>query len=289
MSTFVPPLFKNFGKNVQDLFKKKFEYDHTVKTINKSANGVTLESGGVSTSKGARGYVKGKLVNNKYGEAEIEINTDASPIKTTAKLTQLADRTTVTLTAASNCNAKAELEYNKANFAIHSTLNTDCKTHAFAAGASVGLEGFSLGCGGVIDLSKSGDVTDVALGAEYTQKDFTASLFTEKNLDYLNAGYLYKYDKLTTVGALLKIDLHKPTNGSSLQIGGEYLLNNTLLKGKIDYPSCTPAMVIEHRLAVPALSFGLAARFTPINCNANCGSCVVKAEQYGVTCAFGDY
>ena len=36
-SSFIPTKFSNYGKASKDLFKKKYEFDHIIKTVNKSS------------------------------------------------------------------------------------------------------------------------------------------------------------------------------------------------------------------------------------------------------------
>lgn len=58
ITPFKPPYYQNFGKTASDLFKKKFDYDHTLKVINRSRDGLVLESSAVNQSTGLRGQTK---------------------------------------------------------------------------------------------------------------------------------------------------------------------------------------------------------------------------------------
>jgi len=59
---FYPIAFGKFGKNVKDLFKKKYDYDHQFKVIHKTKAGETLESGAVvGDSAALKGYLKAKM------------------------------------------------------------------------------------------------------------------------------------------------------------------------------------------------------------------------------------
>lgn len=51
------PVFKDFGKKVNDLFKKQYDYKNEVKVISKAGNGVQVESGGYQSG-GLVGYSK---------------------------------------------------------------------------------------------------------------------------------------------------------------------------------------------------------------------------------------
>jgi hypothetical protein len=44
MADWIPPHYSKLGKKVKDLLGKTFDIKNELKTINKSANGVTLES-----------------------------------------------------------------------------------------------------------------------------------------------------------------------------------------------------------------------------------------------------
>jgi len=99
----------------------------------------------------------------------------------------------------------------------------------------------------------------------------------------LNFGHLHKYSPAHTLGATVKTDLS--FSAPKMQVGGEYKINayNTL-KYKFDLPDGVESLALEHRLANPSVSVGLAASFKPLDF-----ASAVKAQNFGVTLTFGDY
>jgi len=286
MSSFVPPYFGKIGQSVKDLFKKKYEYDHTVKTINKAKNGWTLESGAKSADN-VKGFIKGKYADPAWGESEVEVNTCAkSENKATLKLKKLADGVTVTL--GSTCkdgssDLSADIQYEQEYFAEQTVLKTDIfNKHTLDLSATVGFDGLAVGGQVKLDLSKGADVTDTNVGAQYTNSDFTLSLYTEKNCDLINGGYFQKINRDTQVGALIKYDT-TGKSARSVTIGTEHQLDfDTTIKASAELPTGVVSTAIEHRLSNPKLQFGVAAQFKALERP-------LVASKFGLSLTFGDF
>jgi hypothetical protein len=299
---YIPTVFTKYGKSSKDLFKKKYEYDHTIKTINKSSRkGVSIESGATFVENGAgiRGFIKSKYsafpVNSLLSGAEFEgeLNTDAAvESKANIKFNNLAKGLTVNLLTSSKPSDKAfkkpigsvELEYSTDYIATTGTIKSDLDVHRGDASISIGYDNISIGGNVVVDISRGSDIIEHNIGGEYIGDDFVASVYTEKNSTSLVASYFQRLsrDNSNILGAQFKYELNGRQD-RSLSIGSEYKLDlDTTIKGKIDLPSGDIATVIEHRLANPRLLFGLAAQF-------NAKAQRFQADKLGVSITFGDY
>jgi len=291
MAAPVPPFFKNFGKSTKDLFKKKYDFDNSHKLVNKTQDGVVFEASSNSAYDGA---LKAKFSPYKNVEVEANLNTNAkTEAKTTVKAKDIAKGTTVTLGFFGKHKDFArhiysvDAEYTRDHFAATGVLNSDCTTtHRVDANAAVGpFNGVSLGAQVHMDFSKGAEVLDFNAGAEYVKGAYTASVFTEKNMETLNVAYLNKLGGgKTSFGALVKYDLTKGCCGTpTASVGTEHAMDaNTTLKAKVDFPTGVAATAIEHRLANPKLQFGVAAQF-------NLKNSPLTAEKLGLTFTFGDY
>jgi len=290
MAQFVPPFFSSFGKASKDLFKKKYDFDNQFKTVNKARNGVTLETG-ANLSENYKGFIKGKYVSADFGEVESEVYTDPkTESKATLRLKRLAKGLNVTLGASTLEKDKAfkgpvgsaDVQYAQEFFAAQAILKTDLDTTKLDTSAAVGFDGVSLGGQVVLNASKGAEIVDINVGAEYTQADFTAAVYTEKNSDVINASYYQRLNTATQVGASFKFEL-AGKQARSLTVGTEHALDlDTTLKAKIELPSGTTGVAIEHRLLNPRVLVGVAAQF-------NAHQQPFTAEKFGINLTFGDF
>jgi len=238
--TFVPPQFASFGKNAKDLFKKKFDYDHQLKTIHKAKNGLTLESGGVipADKSSFRGYSKASLVQPQWGSADLEIHTSENQeSKASVKFTKLYPGANVNLAVSSKDSTKffpsqsgsAEVSYTQAGkvgVAAQSTIKSDLNKYKEEVQVAFGYENFSVGANATIDLTqvsnadKNYGVTESNFGAEYVQDDLVATGYTsfenvttsegkkEKNR-FVNASYFQKVNRDHVFGVLFKFNVNR--------------------------------------------------------------------------------
>lgn len=289
-SSFVPPFFPKFGKNVRDLLKKKFDFDHTVKSVSKTSRGLQFENGAHLTENGAlRGFVKGKFAVEKAGEGEVEITTDAAyESKANFKLTQLAKGLTANfLTQSKDKQFKKpigglELEYSQANFAATAAVKSDLEVHKVDASIALGSDGISVGGAVQFDCSRGAQLVDSNFGAEYSTSDFSASLFTEKNAQFLNTGFHQRVSGDHVLGAMFRYELSGKQE-RSLAIGDEYRVDrDTTIKAKVELPSGDLFTAVEHRLANPRMLIAVAAQY-------NAKSQSFAADKLGVQLTLGDF
>jgi len=286
---FTPPVFGKFAKNVKDLFKKKYEYDHQLKVITKAAGGVSLESGAVtSDGSSVKGYVKGKYVQPEY-EGELEAWTaESNESKATLKLTKLADGATVTLGGSTKDKDKSykrpvasvDLEYSQEYFSLQEVLKSDLNTTKLETTFAVGSDGVSAGAQAVVNFTNGADLTDYNFGVEYAQNDLTASVYTENRASLLNAAVYQKPSNGAVVGAIFKYDVNNQNR--ALTLGFDHKVSaDTTVRGKAELPEATFSAVVESRLNNPALLFQVSAQFA--------SKPTLNAQKLGVSATFGDY
>lgn len=288
---FTPPLFGNFAKNVKDLFKKKYDFDHSVKIINKAANGVTIESGAtvVASDNSLKGYLKGKYAATEFGETEAELWTNESnESKATVKLTKLLEGANLTLGGSSKDKdgdfkgpvASADFQYTQENLAVQDVLKTDGNVHKLESTVALGKDGLSAAAQVVLQLNGGIQQKDFNFAFQYEQKDLTASIYSEKQAAVINAALYQKPNASQVIGAVFKYNTK--SKDRSLQLGAEHRIDaDTTVRGKFELPENTFSAVVEHKLANPSVLLQVAATF------ANKGT--LSAQKLGVTASFGDF
>jgi len=275
--------------------KKKYEFEHSVKIVNKTKDGLTLEAGG-NLSNDFQGFIKSKHLSSQYGtEFDGEVYTSAaSESKATLKLKKLAKGLTVTIGHSTADKAvavdkvalpacSADFEYAQEYFASQIVARTNLKRSKIDASAAVGFEGLSLGGQLVVNVmnGSGSDLADSNVAMEYTKDDLTASVFTENNLDVVNSSFFHRVNRSTSLAALMKYSLS--SGNRNLTVGVEHQLDqDTLVKGKAELPTGAVSFALEHRLANPKLQFGIAAQLD--------GKKIPLATQkYGLSFTFGDF
>jgi len=283
--------FGKFGKNVKDLFKKKYDFDHQLKVIHKTNAGETLESGAVvSDSAALKGYLKAKYAAPSWGETEGELwTTPENESKATVKLTKLVNGLNVTFGATTKDKdetlkdapvGSVDAEYGQANVAAQVVLKSNLGKHKVDASVTIGADGLSAGGQITLDASSGVHVAESNVGVEYTQADVTGSLFTEKNRSVLNLALYQKPTLNQIIGAQFKYNLEKKSR--ALTLGGEHRIDvDTSVRGKVDLPTGDVAAVVEHRLNNPALLLQIAAQFAT--------KPVLVSQKLGITVSFGDF
>ena len=286
---FIPPKYANIGKHSKDVFKKKFDYVHTLKTSHRSPNGVQFESGVQGPAGGAvRGYVKASAASVYGYTLEGEANTDASAdTKASIKSASLYPGLVVAATATSNkagLNYTGEVEFVHDAFTVTGEVKSDLSKHAAKVSVSAGYDGIAIGGIVATDLTNGADVTDYNVGLEYIQPTYVASLYTEQQAETATVSYYQRVSQQHALAAAVKVNI-AGDKSAALTLGTDYVLDaTTSVKAKVEVPSALVSVALEHRLKSPQLLMGLAASYNPLSFQKQ-----VKAEQFGVTLQFGDY
>jgi len=144
-----------------------------------------------------------------------------------------------------------------------------------------GIDGFS--GGGQIIFEHNGTTVELKeynVGAEYSQNDVTASVYTDKDHSNVNVALYQKPTANQVLAALFKYNLAKKTR--ALTLGVEHRVDvDTSVRAKVDLPDGTIGAVVEQRLNNPLLLLQIAAQFAT--------KPVLVSQKLGVTVAFGDF
>lgn len=281
---FVPPQFKDFGKKVNDLLKKQFDFKNEIKTINKSSNGVSIET---SANQGKDGLAGACKINHKDkelgGEVEFNVSTAGNAGATNAKITfdKLIPSGKLSISGNANPSASVEATYAKDFFAgtLNASSNFSGKQGLNATGA-LGFDGVAVG-GTASCCLASGTVKDYNFGAEYSQKDLTASLVTSNKGDDITTSFFQKLSNSFSIGTRLNIEGEAGTR--TLAVGSQYQLDGaTTVKNSLDSNGiCNVA--VTHVLTNPALKLNVAGQFDVLS------SDCLKANKMGVCITMGDF
>jgi len=281
---FVPPQFKDFGKKVNDLLSKQFDFKNEFKTVNKSSNGVAIET---SANQGKDGLAGNCKINHKDkelgGEVEFNVSTAGNAGATNAKITfnKLISNGKVSISGNANPSATLETTYAKDFFAgiLKASSNFSGKQSLNASGA-LGFDGVAVGGAAVCCLA-SGSIKDYNFGAEYSQKDLTASLVTSNQGEDITTSFFQKLSSTFAIGTRLNIEGEAGTR--TLAVAGEYKLDGatTVKKSLNSNGICNVA--VTHILTNPSLKLNVAGQFDVLS------SDCLKANKMGVCVTMGDF
>jgi voltage-dependent anion channel protein 2 len=304
MADFIPPTFGNLGKSFKDLFKKKHEYDSSIKITNKTSFGLSITTTGKIFKDKISGSSKALYVDKAWGESECEVDAGCGKIWEIARFTKLVQNAKFTLSGGYDPSSKdplvkdgysikAEGEYRKDFLAGSGSVLFGDEGKGLSAAAEaagvIGFDGLSVGGQIKLKLEQAGQhISDYNVGAQYDAKDFTATLLTENQGEVIRFSWFHKVSKDYNLGAELISDefdhLSKPTDPRRrvLNICSDFQLDvDTLVKAKANNFGEISA-VVEHRLANPAVVVAAAAQFKAH------GSSRLTPEQFGMSLSFGE-
>jgi len=282
MSDWIPPHLSKLGKKVKDLLNKTFEIKNELKTVNKSANGVTLESS-FNADTDVTGTSKGTIkkdccecegVFKTAGEVNLKVTTKKLSPGLEVSLQGKSKKHQVIL------NAK----YAQPFYATSATLTHNLDSNTLLDGElMLGYDGLSVGVSGQLDVLSDEKLTDYNCGAEFTQKDLTLSFFTQ-NAGKITASYWQKLSDDCCLGASLNMDPNSTEDPNCLTVGVDYKLDPATMlavKGDTNGIVCTK---IEHVLTSPSLKIGIGASF-----DSKKATNLLAAESFGIACTLGDF
>lgn len=280
---FVPPQLKDFGKKVNDLFKKGHDFTNSVKTINKSSNGVGIETSAV-TGKALVGACKITHSDKSLGgDVEVNVSSAGNASATNAKVTftKLIPSGKLSISGNAAPLATVEATFAKDFFAGILTLKSNLAgKNGLNASGSIGYDGVAVGATAAVCLT-AGSVLDYNVGAEYAQKDLIASLVTSNKGDDITTSFFQKISPTFTLGTRLAIE--SAAGSRTLSVGSEYALDSaTTLKTSASSTGIVNTSV-SHILASPALKLNLSAQFDALS------SDILKANKMGVGVTLGDF
>jgi voltage-dependent anion channel protein 2 len=276
-----PPQFKNLGKKTADLFKKQYDYKNELKVVSKSS-GAKIESGGYQAKGGLVGYTKANWTDSILGDAEMEIHSSGTA-KQQFKLNNITDGVNATFVATGAGAVSVDTTYEQdlvsANFKAAHNLRKS--STALSASAVCGYEGVLVGGNINFDVANLAAPTDYNFGAEYSQKDLTATLVTSNKLEDITASYFQKVSGDVQLGASITV---KPETGTRLfTFGTNYVLDKaTTIKAKANSSGIVGTSV-THVLAAPKAKVCISAEFDSL------ASDSLRAQKLGVSVNLGEF
>jgi len=298
---FIPPTYGNIGKSFKDLWSKKFDFKHVLKTVNKTPIGLTLTTT-TTFDDSHNGNANVKYVDNTWGDLEAELDTTSGKAYATTNLTKLLSGSKVTVSGGllgskkpgdrNFLSAKGAIEYFQDHFTVNGSAvigeeggkDSGIVSHLTGAG-SVGFEGLSVGGEAKVKVdSNDYQFEDHNIGAQYQSGDITGTVLTEKKGAVIRANAYYKFAKEGTLGAEFVVDDNQPTHQRKLLnvVVQEEIDANTTAKVRWS-TSEDLGVALEHRLTNPKLSLLFSASFKTKSF-AN-----FRADKFGVGLTFGDY
>lgn len=234
----------------------------------------------------AKGLVGNCKLNHKDknlgAEVEVNVSSAGDAGSTNAKLTftNLFAGGKVAVSADANPNAKVETTYGKDFFAGTLTLGSNFagKNKLDASGA-IGYDDVAVG-GAVSCCLASGAVKDYNVGAEYSQKDFVASLVTSNQGNDITTSFFQKVSGGFSLGTKLNIE---ESGNRTLTVGSDYALDKSTTIKKSLSSNGILNVAVSHVLANPALKLNVAAQFDAL------GGDISKANKMGVCVTMGDF
>jgi len=279
MADFVPPLFKNFGKTLADLFKEQFDFKKQVKVKSTTSNGLTLTSAAETTSKAGefQGSIKATHKSTDIGTFEAEISTSGAT-KYSVKADKLTKGLAVKVSGDEKPAGRVEVDYAQEFFA--GSLNVDVAKDSTAGEVAgvVGYDGMSVGGQVKYDITRQA-LADFNAGAEYAGSDFTATVKTTEQANKISTSYIHKYNSDLSLGANFEYDIE--SGKRVFTVGDSYKVDAQIAtKFKINTLGVLGA-VLEHKLRNPNIKTVFSAEF-----NAKQASTV--PEKFGLAFHFGD-
>jgi hypothetical protein len=264
-----PPQFGDFGKGLNDLLKKKFDFKNQVTIKRATSHGLKVETG-VVVGKSLDGSVKLTYKEKGLGEFEAS-NSTSGVLKSKAKFTDLSPGVTLTVESELSKTIKITktVDYKqdhfsgrvKASFKEADPTQKTTSEKAVSVAAAVGWDGISIG--GEVSGSSKTEFKEFEknFGFNFAEDDFSFSLQTEQANDkspIVSARFFQKVNADLQSG--FKFD-----SNNVITIGSEYKLDkSTVLKHSI----CTKGVVqsaINHTLSNPSVQLNLAAEFNTEN------------------------
>jgi len=298
--SFIPVVYSKFGKQLNDLLKKKYEYDNKFGTRNQVEDW-TYESYVTLSEKSVYGgSLKVKYDNKSFGRVEATLETGGKA-EIDVKAKKLMDGLTVTASCSNaqgsvvkdTATGKVGAEYRVDHGAASASVDLNRDTLGLEGALVVGLEGFSLGGFGRYQMPQGNstatkqEVSAYSLGAQYQPNDqITVSGKTEDFNNRLVGSYLHKltnrtFGLKTVVGGKLEYNLKSKDDSTLVTIGCEHEIDaTTRFKGMLNSQGLLSA-ILEHRLSNPSMKIALASQWDGSKRQ-------TKPDRFGVGITFGD-
>jgi len=252
-----------------------------VKIVNKSACGVNVES---SANYGQAIVGNCKITHSDKelgGGVEVNVSSAGAAGDTNAKLTfdKLIPSGKLSVSGNAQPSMNVEATYAKDFFAGTLKFGTNfAGKKGIDASGAIGYDNVAVG--GAVSMCCSGTVKDFNVGAEWSEKDVTASLITSNKGEDITTSFFQKISNGFSVGTKLTIESE---GARTLCVGSDYALDsNTLWKNSLDSKGIVN-VAVSHTLANPACKINVAGQFDALS------SDILKANKMGVGISLGDF
>lgn len=285
--------FKKIGKSAKDLLAKKYDYDFSLETINKSKDGLTMSSGFTMESRtDLSGSAKMEYEDPTFNvEVNMKVNGKKEDEDTMLKCT--FNKLMTGLDVSLSCNVIPELTMEKTyvhdSFALNAKLVGDLNFSkaCLDANGAFSVNNFTAGVNASVDLLTQKPKT-VDVGLQFKQNPYTVSLLMKKlqtdAKQFLFGGHWTPQDDLS-VGAHLLVKEVTKEDASSFETGAtlgvDYAVSpTTSLKAKIDCCK-TFSYAIEHKLSNPAMKVNFSHALACCGDEGQC--CTTSNWGFGLT------
>jgi len=277
-------LFKDFGKSINDLLTKKFEYKNSIAFHNDASKDLRFEQSVTQNEKGlTEGTLKTVYKSSTCGEFEATFGTN-NKLEGKIKSNKIVnDKLHFTVSAKQRPSINLTTEYYRDHATASGAIEYSSDSTNIEGAVTVHHEALGLGVKGKYDISKS-ELSDFGAAFEYKNSNLTATLATEDRAEKLVASFYHPLASgKTIVGGQCSLNVANPSVNRTLSIVGQHEAERTLLKGKVDAEGVISG-IVEQRLMNPQVRFALAAQWTLRN-----GRKDVSPDKFGVGFTFGDY
>jgi len=278
MTEYIPPLFKNFGKGLTDLFKKQFDYKKSVTVKTSTSNGLTLETQAETAKAGDfAGSLKSTYKQSDVGVFEAELHTSGST-KYSVKADKLTKNLVVKVSGDEKPSGKVEVDYAQDFFSSSLTVDVAKESTAVDTAGVIGFDGLSVGGHVKYDVTRQ-QLADFNAGTEYSQSDFTVTVKTTDQANKIATSYLHKISADVQAGAHFSYDLE--SGKRLLAVGGSQRFDSQSFgKAKLDTNGIL-SLALEQKLKNPLAKLVFSAEF-----NARQASTV--PDRFGLGVHLGD-
>lgn len=295
----MPLKYKGIGKSAKDLLSKKYDYDFSLETTNKSKDGLTMTSGFTMESRtDLSGSAKMEYEDPSINvEVNMKVNGQKEDEDTNLKCT--FNKVMNGLDVSLSCNVIPELTLEKTfvhdSFAMNAKLVGDLNFSkaCLDANGAFSANNFTAGLNASVDLLTHTPKT-VDVGLQFQQKPHTLSLIGKKlQTDAKQFLLGYHNSKVPCCdGSDLAVGAHvtvKEKEDSSwepkLSMGADWGISpTTCLKAKIDCCGLF-SYAVEHKLSNPAMKVNFAHE---LNVGGE-GCCTTTTSNWGFGLTLGNY
>jgi len=275
--------FKDIGKSVRDLLKKKFEFKHNASIHSDLTRELRIESGVSASDKGG---IEGDMkVTYKRPDVELEgTYFTQNKLEGKIKTTKLAKNITTTISGNQKPSANLNVEYAKDCLHVSGAIDYSGDSTFLEGSTSVSYENATVGLKGRYDITKR-TAADYNAAAEYKNGDHILTLATEDRAEKIVGSYfLTRNAGNTFIGSQFTLNLSNPADQRTLALVAQHTVESMLVKAKADTDGVLSG-VVEHKLKDLPVKATMAGQWnTKFNKKE-----ILSPDKFGLGLTFGDF